>query len=171
METGLTAKMIERLGRDFDLVIAMHPAGTGGGELLRRDQAVWAASATYATETLDPLPVALYPSGCLLWKWAGEALDANQHRWRLSFVSHSLTAVESIAAQGLAVTVVKDSVFPPRPRRLSERAGLPRLPKADIRLHRAPQHSKAAALLADHLVAASLTASVATPARPSRIRA
>lgn len=154
METGLTARMPERLGEDFDLVIAMHPEGQGGGELLRREQAVWATAVSHAVETQDPLPVALYPQGCLFRQWATEALDASGRPWRLAFVSHSLAAVESIAAQGLAVTVVKSGTFPPRLRALSERDGMPRLPGADIRLHRATGLSRAAGLLADHIVGA-----------------
>ncbi|MDQ0393170.1 DNA-binding transcriptional LysR family regulator [Labrys monachus] len=153
METGLTAGMPARLGEAFDLVVAMHPAGNGGGTLLRREQAVWAAGAAHATEDLDPLPVALYPQGCLFRKWAMEALDAAGRPWRLAFVSHSLAAVEAVAAQGLAVTVVKAGTFPASLRALSEREGMPALPAADIRLHRAPELSRAAALLADHLVA------------------
>lgn len=154
METGLTARMPERLGEDFDLVIAMHPEGQGGGELLRREQAVWATSVSQSVESQDPLPVALYPQGCLFRQWATEALDASGRPWRLAFVSHSLAAVESIAAQGLAVTVVKSGTFPPRLRALSERDGMPRLPGADIRLHRATGLSRAAGLLADHIVGA-----------------
>jgi DNA-binding transcriptional LysR family regulator len=158
METGLTATMVPRLGSAFDLVIAMHPEGCGGGEFLRHDQAVWAASPTHAAEDLNPLPLALYPKGCLFRQWAMDALDQAKRPWRLAFVSHSLTAVESIAAQGLAVTVVKASTLPSRLRRLSERHGLPRLPTGDICLHRAPGISRAAALLADHIVAAMKTA-------------
>jgi DNA-binding transcriptional LysR family regulator len=158
METGLTAAMVPRLGRAFDLVIAMHPAGSGGGEFLRRDQGVWAASPTHAVESLNPLPLALYPKGCLFRQWAMEALDQAKRPWRLAFVSHSLTAVESIVAQGLAVTVVKASTLPSRLRRVSDRHGLPQLPPSDIRLHRAPKISRAAALLADHIVAAMKTA-------------
>jgi DNA-binding transcriptional LysR family regulator len=154
METGLTARMPERLGEDFDLVIAMHPEGQGGGELLRREQAVWATSVSQSVESQDPLPVALYPQGCLFRQWATEALDASGRPWRLAFVSHSLAAVESIAAQGLAVTVVKSGTFPPRLRALSERDGMPRLPGADIRLHRAAGLSRAAGLLGDHIVRA-----------------
>ena len=154
METGLTARMPERLGEDFDLVIAMHPEGQGGGELLRREQAVWATAVSQSVETQDPLPVALYPQGCLFRQWATEALDASGRPWRLAFVSHSLAAVESIAAQGLAVTVVKSGTFPPRLRALSERDGMPRLPGADIRLHRATGLSRAAGLLADHIAGA-----------------
>jgi DNA-binding transcriptional LysR family regulator len=161
METGLTSSMPARLGEAFDLVIAMHPEGHGEGEFLRREQAVWAAGSSQAfdTQALDtqaledqgPLPVALYPQGCLFRKWAIEALDAAKRPWRLAFVSHSLAAVEAIAAQGLAVTVVKAGIFPPKLRPLSARDGMPSLPAADICLHRAANLSQAGALLADHL--------------------
>ncbi|MGY3492630.1 DNA-binding transcriptional LysR family regulator [Bradyrhizobium sp. USDA 4502] len=154
METGLTSTMTDRLGEAYDLVIAMHPEGRGEGELLRTEQAVWAASAAHCVEELDPLPVALYPQGCLFRSWAMQALDEANRPWRLAFVSHSLSAVEAIAAQGLAVTVVKSGTFPPTLRRLTARDGMPRLPRAEIRLHRAQNLSHAASLLADHLVAA-----------------
>ena len=104
METGLTSTMTERLGKTYDLVIAMHPEGHSEGELLRREQAVWAASAEHRVEHQDPLPIALYPQGCLFRRWAIEALDRRTAPGGLPFVSHSLSAVEAIAAQGLAVT-------------------------------------------------------------------
>jgi DNA-binding transcriptional LysR family regulator len=151
METGLTCTMPDRLGEAFDLVIAMHPEGRGEGQVLRREQAVWAAGPHQALEEFDPLPVALYPPGCLFRKWAMEALDAAKRPWRLAFVSHSQAAVESIVAQGLAVTVVKAGTFPGRLRALSHEDGMPTLPAADIRLHRATNLSPAASLLADHL--------------------
>jgi len=151
METGLTSTMPARLGEAYDLVIAMHPAGRGEGEFLRREQAVWATSAELPVEEQDPLPVALYPQGCLFRKWAMEALDAAKRRWRLAFVGHSLAAVEAIAAQGLAVTVAKRGTFPSRLRALSESDGMPPLPAADICLHRAANLSPAGVLLADHL--------------------
>ncbi|MET3394406.1 DNA-binding transcriptional LysR family regulator [Variovorax sp. 1140] len=154
METGLTARMPQRLGKDFDIVIAMHPHGQGGGELLRQEQAVWATSASHPVEFQHPLPVALYPRGCLFREWATEALDGARIAWRLAFVSHGLAAVESIAAQGLAVTVVKSGTFPARLRALSEAENLPRLPAADIRLHRARNLPRAASLLAEQIVQA-----------------
>ena len=156
METGLTSTMTDRLGKTYNIVIAMHQEGHSEGELLRLEQAVWAASAEHRVEDLDPLPVALYPRGCLFRSWAMQALDTANRAWRLAFVSHSLAAVEAIAAQGLAVTVVKSGTFPSRLRRLSVRDGLPPLPRAEIRLHRAQKLSRAATLLADHLVS-SLT--------------
>jgi DNA-binding transcriptional LysR family regulator len=151
METGLTQAMPAQLGARYDLVIAMHPAGRGDGEFLRREQAVWAAGPSFAPRERDPLPLALYPQGCLFRGWAMEALDAVKRSWRLAFVSHSLAAVEAIAAQNLAVTVVKAGTFPAKLRALTESDGLPPLPGADIRLHNARGLSRAGRLLADHL--------------------
>ncbi|WP_343717743.1 LysR family transcriptional regulator [Inquilinus sp.] len=153
MVTGLTTPMLPRLGERFDLVLAMHAAGDGGGTFLRREQAVWAAGREISVEVGDegPLPLALYPQGCLFRAWAMASLDAAGRPWRLAFVSHSLAAVTAIAAQGLAVTVVKAGLLPPELRRLSDRDGLPPLPEADIRLHRAPGLSPAGELLARHL--------------------
>lgn len=153
METGLTSAMLHRLGDSFDLLIAMHAQGQGEGELLRREQAQWAIASGGSVAELDPLPVALYPQGCLFRQWAMEALDRSQRRWRLAFVSHSQAAVESIVAQGLAVTVVKHGLFPPTLRRATAEDRLPALPVAEIRLHRAHGLPTAAALLADHLSA------------------
>jgi DNA-binding transcriptional LysR family regulator len=163
METGLTCAMPDRLGEAYDIVIAMHPEGAREGEFLRREQAVWAGSQTHGAEERVPLPVALHPPGCLFRKWAMERLDAAKRPWRLAFVTHSLAAAESIAAQGLAVTVAKAGTFPASLRALCERDGVPSLPGAEIRLHRAKGLSRAGSLLADHL-AAGLSRPVSLPA-------
>jgi DNA-binding transcriptional LysR family regulator len=151
METGLTAGMVGRLGRDFDLVIAMHQAGHGDGDLLCRERAMWAGPLTLDPRKLDVIPLALYPVGCLFRQWALRALDKAGRPWRLAFVSHSLAAVEAIASQGLAVTVVKSGIFPKSLVPFSRKQGLPPLPRADIRLHCARELSSASALLAAHI--------------------
>jgi DNA-binding transcriptional LysR family regulator len=151
METGLTSSMLGRVGKAFDIVLAMHPRREGDGELLRRDRAVWIASPAISPRDLDPLPLALYPSGCLFREWAIAALDRIQRKWRLAFVSHSLAAVEAFAEQGLAVTVVKESTRPKSLVELGAEAGLPRLPAVDIRLHIAPSCPTPVGFLAQHL--------------------
>src|SRR3954451_13714349 len=42
METGLTSTMLDRVGLDFDIVIAMHPVGERSGTLLAKERAIWA---------------------------------------------------------------------------------------------------------------------------------
>jgi DNA-binding transcriptional LysR family regulator len=144
VETGLTAGMIDRLGRRYDLVLAMHPPRTTAGTLVRREQALWAAAAGRGPESLDPLPLALAPQGCLFRDWAIESLERAGRRWRLVYVSHSSASVEAAVAAGLAVTVVKAGTRLASLRPLGRRHGLPALPVAEIRLHRAPGLSPAA---------------------------
>jgi DNA-binding transcriptional LysR family regulator len=141
------------VGRRFDLVLAMHPAGTRRGEVVRREATIWAGSRTHATHERDPVPLALAPQPCLFRDWSLAALDKAERRWRLAYMSPSLGAVEAAAASGLAVTVLKASMLPPTLRALTPRDGLPKLPAAEIALHRAAKSgSRAAGKLGDYLI-------------------
>lgn len=151
MEIGLTALLLKRLGTAFDAVIAMHPEGAADGEAICRERAVWAASAHHAAEDQEPLPVALSNPDCLFRAWAVEALQRAGRPWRLAYVSLSLAAVEAIVAQGLAVTVVKGSMLAPGLRGIPPGGRLPRLPNAEIRLHRSATLGQGAALVVDQL--------------------
>jgi DNA-binding transcriptional LysR family regulator len=153
VEAGLTSVMKSRLGENLDLVIALHSEGQGDGEFLRQEKLTWAASASYSADDIGPLPVALYPEGCLFRKWGINALEGVKRNWRLAFVSQNHAAVTSIAAQGLAVTIVMERSLACNLRPLSEKDGMATLPNADIRLHRSINLSWASALLADHLAA------------------
>ncbi len=151
METGLTSGMIARVAKSHDVVLAMHARGDASGEFLRRERTVWAGTDAMSPRDLDPLPVALYPQGCLFRRWALDALDRAGKKWRLAFVSPSLAAVEAFAAQGLAVTVTKEGTLPRSLKILGAEAGLPPLPAANIRLHVSPSADAPASLLAQHL--------------------
>lgn len=151
METGLTSGMIDRIGPDFDLVIAMHALNESRGALLCRVRPAWAGAAWFDVRGARPLPLALYPSGCLFRKSALEALDRCGLAWRLAYVSHSLSVVEALANQGLAITVVKASLLPASLRKFGADVGLPQLPCFEIRLHMADAASSAAKLLATHI--------------------
>ncbi|SMF65587.1 transcriptional regulator, LysR family [Tistlia consotensis] len=151
VEIGLTARMVGRLGRDFDLVIAMHPEGEAEGELLARETPLWVAAEGHAAEAIEPLPVALSNPDCLFRAWALAALERGGRPWRLAYVSASLAAIEALVRQGLAVTVVKGSLPAPGLRALPAGGRLPALPGAEIRLHRAPGLDAPGASIADHL--------------------
>lgn len=159
VHTGLTATMHERVGRDLDLLLGMQPAGTGPvgggrGTVLRTEQPVWAVGKGSEAHHADPLPLALYPQGCLFRAWAFRALDAAGRRWRLAYMSPSLGAVAAAAEAGLAVGVFKAGTLPGSLRRLDARHGLPSLPLAEIALYRpAGRLTPAVAKLGDFLEA------------------
>lgn len=151
METGLTARMLKRLGSSFDAVIAMHGAGASEGELLRREEAVWAVGADLSVAGRDPLPLALSQPDCLFRAWALDALNAAGRAWRLAYVCQSLAATEALALEGLAVTVAKRSLLSPLLRAAPDSLGLPALPGAEIRLHRADGQQATATRFLDAL--------------------
>jgi DNA-binding transcriptional LysR family regulator len=152
VHTGLSAELLKQLGRSLDLVLAMHPERGATGEVLRVERAVWAAAAHRDLHHRDPLPLALYPRGCLFRRWALEALDQTGRAWRMSYMSPSLAAVAEAVRAGLAISVFKRSLLPRDLRVLGEAEGLPKLPSAEIALHRASDRPSAAvAELALHL--------------------
>lgn len=151
VETGLTGTMLGRLGRRFDLVLAMHGAGAEAGTLIHREAALWAVAPGHAPERGDPVPLALAPEGCLFREWATAALEAAGRRWRLVYVSHSSASVEAAAAAGFAVTVVKAGTRPPSLRAMGRRDRMPALPVAEIRLHRSTACPPAAEAFARYL--------------------
>lgn len=161
LSLGLTAPMRRRLGTSYDAVIAMHAEGAPAGELLRREDCLWATAPAAAAIHDDPLPLALSVRACLLRRWAVAALSGVRRRWRLAFVSPSMAAVEALAARGLAVTAVKRSMLPAGLQLVAEEMGLPALPRAEIRLHRMPGLPVPATRVLD-----LLGEGLATPAAP-----
>lgn len=167
VHTGLTAHMLKHVGERYDLLLAMHKRGTGSGEVLCEEPAVWAAAPTHDLARRDPLPLALAPQGCLFREWALAALDRKGRRWRMVYMSTSMGSVDAAVAAGLAVSVFKAGTLPKHLRALGPKDGLPALPVAEIALHRAPrQLSRAAAKLGDFIVES--LRSVPAPWRRSR---
>jgi DNA-binding transcriptional LysR family regulator len=154
VQTGLTGRLLEQLGRSLDLVLAMHPAGLGRGQALRREAALWIGATDTRPWRQPVLPLALAPPGCLFRAWALAALDGIGRRWRIVYESPSLGALEAAVAAGLAIGVGKAGTIGGTVGPLGPAAGLPPLPEADIALHRAPGLGAPAARLAEHLVRA-----------------
>jgi DNA-binding transcriptional LysR family regulator len=154
-ETAFTPVLMERLGKPLDLVLAMHPDGTGKGEILRRERAVWAGAREHAVHEQAVLPLALHPPGCQFRQAALSALDRAKRHWRLAYVSTSLGAVEAATCAGLAITVTKTGTLSKELVALGPKQGLPVLPSFEIALHRARRSgNRAAAALFDYLATA-----------------
>jgi DNA-binding transcriptional LysR family regulator len=139
VETGFTSDLLGRLGKDFDLVLAMHPVGSGKGEMIRRERAVWIGSRQFARHEQIVLPLALHPAGCQFRQAALTVLDNAKRLWRLTYISQSLGAIEGATAAGLAITVGKSGALPNGLEILGVADGLPELPIFEIALHRAPR--------------------------------
>lgn len=153
VHSGLSANMLPMLGRQYDLVLAMHAEGAGNGEVVCKERPVWACSREMDLDRFDEVPVALYPWDCVFREWAMAALDRCGRPWRAAFHSAAISAVRAAVKEGIAVGVFKRRTLSADLRVLGPGDGFPDLPTADIVLYRSPaKRSKAAAALGDFVM-------------------
>lgn len=106
--------------------------------VLRRERFVWAAAPDHGAWLRDPLPVALFEAGDLARRFAVEALQAADRRYRVVSTTHSLLGLITVAQAGLAVVGLIESCLPPGLVSLGEADGLPPLPVLDLSLVAGP---------------------------------
>ncbi len=152
VSTGLSALMVPKLGKQFDLVLTMEAAGSPG-ELLRQERPVWARAAGMPVDQ-DILPIALYPRDCAFRELMLDSLRASGRNWRIAYHSHSIGAVQAAVKEGIAIGVFKGSTRPEQLVPIGPEAGLPGMPCVDILLHRAARLKRGspANLFGDFLV-------------------
>jgi DNA-binding transcriptional LysR family regulator len=119
---------------------------------VRREQLVWAAAQGYRVHERDPLPLALFPAGCCIFREAAVTrLDKRGRPWRAACTSRGWSGIRAFVSAGLALTVVAENTLSPDMKVLGEKEGLPPLPGIEIALHRSKSVSEPAELLADHI--------------------
>lgn len=122
------------------------------GHVVRRDQAVWVTSANHLTHEETPLPLAVFHPECIFRKWALEALDGINRRYRIAYQSPSVAGVVATVSAGLAVAIMLASIVPQEFRILGREEGFPDMPTASIILKRAPGKASAAVeCMAEHI--------------------
>ncbi|CDK98745.1 putative DNA-binding transcriptional repressor of flagellar, motility and chemotaxis genes [Magnetospirillum gryphiswaldense MSR-1 v2] len=63
----------------------------------------WTASAHESLPPLHPLPLALFPQGCLFRRQVVDRLDQSRRPWRLAYASPSLAGIQAAVASGMAL--------------------------------------------------------------------
>ncbi|WGD30615.1 LysR substrate-binding domain-containing protein [Ancylobacter sp. WKF20] len=133
------------------------------GELLKKEKLLWLAARGHRPERNDPLPLALFPTGCRVRPHIAAALDKAGLNWRVACTSSSQGGVHSAVETGLCITALPECAAPPEWRRLGAADGLPPLPDMEIGLFLAPAASPAARRLADTLRTAMAMPSAVMP--------
>ena len=143
VSTGETSQLLGHLGSEYDVVLAMHPADSGEGHHVCRDQLTWVAAPGFVPDRNHPLPVAFRPEGWPEREWASLALDGAGNSWRCVYVSAGIGTLQTAMEQGLAIGVLKESTVSGNLRKLGVEDGFPPLPAVEIALH-----------IAEHCIAA-----------------
>jgi DNA-binding transcriptional LysR family regulator len=115
-----------------------------------RENLCWIGPASGKVGQSNPLPLAVYPEGCIYRRSILAALKGAGRDWRIAFVSASLEGLTAALRAGLGVTVLSEKTVPPGFRRLAD---LPDLPAVELGLYcRRDRLSKAGLALINHIV-------------------
>ena len=142
---------IRRLLDAGELDLGLVKRDTGEGRCLARwpERLAWVAGQA-ADLAADPLPLALFPPGCIYRSRAVAALEAAGRRWHVGFVGQGLAGVQAAVASGLGIGLLPadtvgathrrlgpgDGFAEPRPTELALLARDGRPPEAAERLAR-----------------------------------
>jgi DNA-binding transcriptional LysR family regulator len=129
--SGMSVDLQRKLAAG-EVEIALLKREPGSGECL----ASWAESLVWVKGegvelTDEPVPLALFPQGCVYRQRAIRGLDKARRRWRVAFGSHSLTGIQAAVSSGLGVTVLPTTAVLPEHRICM---GLPDLPPTELAL-------------------------------------
>jgi DNA-binding transcriptional LysR family regulator len=146
-----SAQLLQR--QDLDLSIVTRMPGNEIGQLLRQERFVWAEAQGFNPHQQNPMPLAMFNSGCFCRAWACNALDTQPRPYRVAYTSPSLSAIMAVVGAGLAVTAQLRSLITPDLRILGSQEGLPELPNCSIVLLRNPRSQSAVSeALAEQIV-------------------
>jgi DNA-binding transcriptional LysR family regulator len=119
-----------------EIEIALIKREPGSGECVASwpESLVWVRgdNADVSEERTDePIPLALFPQGCVYRQRAIRSLDKAHRRWRIAFGSQSLTGIQAAVSSGLGISVLPTTAVLPEHRLCT---GLPELPPTELAL-------------------------------------
>lgn len=133
---GHSWRMLESMDADgTDLVIATRYPQRPDGESLGCERLTWVCRHDSEVHKESPVPLAVFPDGCLYRRAAIAALDARKRDWRIGYTSLSHEGLLAAVEGGSAVSIMIESAVTERHRVLSAADGFPPLPAVDIELY------------------------------------
>ena len=129
---------------DYDIVLALHlPGDGGGGKLLRSEPLCWAAHADYQPASDTPILIAAAPHPCIYRQVLERRLAEYRAGWMLYLTSTSYGAICGAVSSGVGVTLLAQNVVPEglTPIQLP---GIEDLKSLELRLHRASREENPA---------------------------
>ena len=140
---------------ELDLALVKREPGSGPSLACWPEEVVWVTGLNVdlsgAIET-SPVPLVLFPQGCIYRNRVIHALEAAGRRWRVAYGSHSLAGVQAAVSSGLGITILPKNAVLSDHRVLGEDDGFSTPPAAELALiTTAAGLSPAAAQLAAYL--------------------
>jgi DNA-binding transcriptional LysR family regulator len=137
---------------NLDLLVHSTSEMPKRGEIICRDQLVWATSSKHLAHEQNPLPLAVYDCDCIYRDWAIKSLEGVNRNYRIAYSSPSTTGILAAVKSGLAITVAGRGALPVDFKVLGKDDNFPELPSIVLTLIRSNnQPSQAAEALAAYV--------------------
>jgi DNA-binding transcriptional LysR family regulator len=151
---------------ELDIALVKRDAGATGAVASWPERLNWVTGRSHPIDPRrDPVPLAVFPQGCLYRNRAIHALEAAGRSWHIAYTSPNFAGIQAAVSAGLAVSILPSSGMLADHRPLHPKDGFPSVSNTELALVVAPDASPATRRLAD-LIADFCDAPKRRAARP-----
>lgn len=118
---------------DIDLALIKREPGDGACLASWPEELVWVESVS-RPERGDPVPLAVFPVGCIYRERAIRAIEQSGKRWPIAYTSQGLMGVQAAVASGLGISLLPSDAVLPEHRRLRPSEGFDAQPVSELAL-------------------------------------
>lgn len=118
---------------DIDLALIKREPGDGACLASWPEELVWVESDS-RPERGDPVPLAVFPVGCIYRERAIRAIEQSGRRWRIAYTSQGLMGVQAAVASGLGISLLPSDAVLPEHRKLQPSEGFDAQPVSELAL-------------------------------------
>jgi DNA-binding transcriptional LysR family regulator len=137
---------------ELDLALMKRDAGGSGGIAVWPEHLNWVTSGSYPIDPRRaPVPLAVFPQGCLYRNRAIHALETAGRAWHIAYTSPNFSGIQAAVSAGLGVSILPDVSLLADHRVLTRKDGFPAIPHTELALVAAHDASPATRRLADLL--------------------
>jgi DNA-binding transcriptional LysR family regulator len=150
----LSVKLASDIMRqDLDLALVKRQAGEPGGLASWPETLNWVTSTRFPVDMKhSPVPLAVFPQGCLYRTQAIRALECSGRSWRAAYNSPNLAGIQAAVSAGLGISVLPGVAILPDHKILGESHGFPPIENTELALIMACGVSPVVRCLADILI-------------------
>jgi DNA-binding transcriptional LysR family regulator len=155
VRSDLSVKLGSDLERgELDIALFKREAGGRGAIATWPERLQWVTSRSHSIDRRRaPMPLAVFPQGCLYRNRAIHTLEAAGRAWHIAYTSPNLAGIQAAVSAGLGVSILPDVAVLPDHRVLRIKDGFPPISNTELALVVAPDASPATRRLAELLAA------------------
>jgi len=118
---------------EIDLALIKREPGNGQCLASWKEKLVWVQCASRSLEA-DPVPLAVFPLGCIYRDRAIRAIEQSGRRWRIAYTSQGLMGVQAAVASGLGISLLPSDAVLSEHRQLGPADGFDDQPASEMAL-------------------------------------